>query len=209
MSMPTAKILSGIERSRGYYEQSRPLFQKLLAEGQAPQVLWIGCSDSRIVPELIAGAEPGDLFVMRNVANIVPPYGTGQTSSGAAIEYAIRHLHVPHAVICGHTDCGGIKALGSRLDLSREPHVVQWIEHARPAATRVEAAGVPEEARHLAIVRANVLLQMDNLRSYDAVRVALRDGKLTLHGWVYHLETGEIERYEAQTGRWTPLQDSD
>ncbi|MBN1657856.1 MAG: carbonic anhydrase [Anaerolineae bacterium] len=203
--MPTPKILRGIERSRGYYEQNRALFDRLVAEGQAPQVLWIGCSDSRIVPELITGAEPGDLFVVRNVANVVPPYGTGETSAGAAIEYAIRHLHVPHAVICGHTDCGGIKALGAPLDLGHEPHIVRWVEHARPAATKVEAAGWPEEARHLAIVRENVLLQMDHLRSYDPVRAAGRAGRLTLHGWVYHLESGEIERYDTGTSRWVPL----
>jgi len=203
--MPTDKILNGVERFRGYRQQNRALFDRLATEGQAPQVLWIGCSDSRIVPEVITGAEPGDLFVVRNIANIVPPYGTGQTSPGAAIEYAVRHLHVPQIVLCGHTDCGGIRALGTQLDQSREPHIVSWIEHVRPAVTRVEAAGLPTEAQHLAIVRENVLLQIDNLRSYDPVRAGERDGKLTLHGWVYHIETGEVERYDAATRSWIPL----
>lgn len=206
--MPTPEILSRIERSRNYYEQNRALFERLVTEGQAPQVLWIGCSDSRIVPEVITGAQPGDLFVVRNVANIVPPYGTGEVSPGAAIEYAVLHLHVPHIVICGHTDCGGIKALGGPLDLGGEPHLVRWVELARPAATTVEAAGLPEEARHLATVRANVLLQMGNLRSYDVVRSAERAGRLTVHGWVYHLETGEIEHYDAETRSWLSLEGS-
>lgn len=203
--MPTAKILSGIGRFGDYYQQNRALFERLVTQGQAPQVLWIGCSDSRIVPELITGAEPGDLFVVRNVANIVPPYGMGETSAGAAIEYAIRHLHVPHAVICGHTNCGGIKALGSALDASHEPHVIRWIEHARSAATAVEAAGLPQEEQHLATVRENVLLQIDHLRSYDPVRAAERAGKLTLHGWVFHLETGAVERYDTEAKCWSAI----
>ena len=133
--MPTAKILSGIGRFRDHYQQNLTLFERLATQGQAPAVLWIGCSDSRVVPEVITSAEPGELFVLRNIANVIPPYGTGETSAGAAIEYAIRHLHVSHAVVCGHTDCGGIKALGKPLDMGHEPHVVRWLEHARPAAT--------------------------------------------------------------------------
>jgi carbonic anhydrase len=204
--MPTPKIMAGLGQFQEYYLANTDLFDRLATQGQAPEVLFIGCSDSRVVPELITGAEPGDLFVTRNLANVVPPYGTGEMGVGAVVEYAVLHLHVKHAVICGHTDCGGIKALDATLDRSREPHIARWIENARPALTKVEASGIPPEDRHLATVRENVLLQLDHLRSYDPVHDGERAGTLTLHGWVYHLDTGEIEAYDARNGTWSVLE---
>lgn len=204
--MPTDKIVRGIGRFQKYFEENRGLFERLVAEGQRPELLFIGCSDSRIVPELITGARPGDLFVIRNVANLVPPYGTGETAVGAVVEYAVLHLHVRHILLCGHTDCGGIKALDAPPNWSREPHLARWIEHARPAKTRVEAGNLPAEERHLATVRQNVLLQLEHLRSYDPVGDGEGAGTLTLHGWVYHLETGIVEAYDPQAGTWAPLQ---
>ena len=145
-TMPTPKIMAGLGRFEEYYLENAELFERLATQGQSPQVLFIGCSDSRVVPELLTGAEPGDLFVTRNVANIVPPYGTGEMGVGAVVEYAVLHLRIKHIVILGHTDCGGIKALDVPPDWSREPHLARWIEHARPAQTKVEASGVlPEE----------------------------------------------------------------
>ncbi|MGD8627344.1 MAG: carbonic anhydrase [Anaerolineae bacterium] len=202
--MPTDKILAGIGRFQEEFQANRALFERLAIK-QEPKMLFITCSDSRVAPELITGAEAGDLFVARTIANIVPPYGTGAIGAGAVIEYAILHLHMEHIVICGHTDCGGIKGLDAALDLSREPHIARWLDLARPAKTKVEAGGFPQEARHLATVRENVLLQLENLRSYDPVRDALRAGSLALHGWVYHLESGAIEAYDAESGTWKPL----
>jgi carbonic anhydrase len=204
--MPTAKILTGIHAFEGHYEERRELFGRLATEGQSPEVLFISCSDSRVPPELITGSDPGDLFVLRLVANIVPPYGVGQEAVGAAIEYSILQLGIRQIVICGHTDCGGVKALDDQPDWSRAPHIARWIEHARPAKTQVEARGVAEADRHLAIVRENVLLQLDRLRSYDPVCTAERAGSLTLHGWVYHLESGKIEAWMPETKQWSALQ---
>jgi len=203
--MPTPKILAGIGHFEQVFEENREMFERLAAQGQAPEVLSIGCSDSRVPSELLTQLEPGDLFVTRNVANIVPPFGTGEMSVGAVVEYAVLHLHVKHIVVLGHTDCGGIKALDSQADWSREPHIARWIEHARPAKTKVEASGLPPEERHLAIVRENVLLQVEHLRSYDPVRQGERDGTLALHGWVYHLEKGTFEAYDPETGAWSPV----
>jgi carbonic anhydrase len=203
--VPTTKILAGIGRFQEYYQENQELFERLAIQGQAPDVLLIGCSDSRVPSELITQIDPGDLFVARNVANIVPPYGTGEMGVGAVIEYGVLHLHVEHIVICGHTDCEGIKALDTPPDWSREPHIARWIEHARPAKTKVEASGPQASGRHLAIVRENVLLQLEHLRSYDPVREGQRAGTLALHGWVYHLETGEVEAYDSEAGNWTPL----
>jgi carbonic anhydrase len=203
--MPTAKILAGIGQFHDHFEERRDLFDRLATEGQSPDVLFISCSDSRVVPELLTGAEPGDLFVIRSVGNLVPPYGVGEMGVGTGLEYALRHVGVRHLILCGHTDCGGIKALDAPPDWSREPHLARWIEHARPARTRIEASGIPAEERHLATVRENVLLQLEHLRTYDPVREGERAGTLTLHGWVYRLETGTIEAYDEATATWTPL----
>ena len=203
--MPTDRIRAGVGRFREYFEENRELFELLAAEGQAPQALFICCSDSRVAPEWLTQSDPGDLFVTRNVGNIVPPYGSGQTSIGAVIEFAVLQLAVRHIILCGHTDCGGIRALDQPADCWGQPHLARWIEYARPARTQVEASGLPEEDRHLAAVRANVLLQLENLRSYDPVRAGERAGALTLHGWVYHLEAGIIEACDSETGSWSPL----
>lgn len=203
--MPTPKILNGIGRFEQHFVENLDLFERLATEGQSPEVLFITCSDSRVVPELLTGTGPGEIFVLRHLGNIVPPYGIGEMSTGAVVEFAVRHLHVGHIVICGHTDCGGIQALDAPPDWSREPHIARWIEHARPAQTRVEARGTQVVDRHLAIVRENVLLQLEHLRSYDPVREEEGAGSLALHGWVYRLEEGTIEAHDPQTGLWSPV----
>ena len=204
--MPTSGILAGIGRFREYYTENQELFELLADDGQDPHALFIGCSDSRVAPELLTQSEPGDLFVTRNLGNIVPPYGSGQTDIGAVVEYAVLEIGVRHIILCGHTDCGSIRALDRVADWMREPHIARWIEYARPARTQIEASGLPEEERHLATVRANVLLQLENLRSYDAVRAGEMAGALTLHGWVYHVETGLIEAYGSETYAWSPVE---
>ena len=207
--MPTPKIVAGIGRFQEQYRENQDLFERLAVQGQSPEVMFIGCSDSRVPTELLAQVEPGELFVFRNVANIVPPMGTGEMSVGASVEFAILHLGVKHIVVNGHTDCGGIKALDAAVDWSREAHIARWIDHARPAKTSVEARGLPEEKRHLAIVRENVLIQLEHLRSYDAVRAGERAGTLSLHGWVYHLDSGTFERYDPSSGEWEAVAAAD
>lgn len=203
--MPTLKILNGIRQFQDQFRADSERLVRLATEGQRPHVLMIACSDSRVAPELITGAELGDLFVVRTVGNVVPPFGTGEGSLGTAIEYAVLHLHVQHVVVCGHTCCGCLRGLESAPDWNREPHIARWIEHARPAKTKVEASGLPAEELALAVARENVLLQLQNVRSYDAAREAERSGKVTLHGWVYRLETGAIEAYDAESGGWMAL----
>ena len=202
--MPTDRILAGIGRFHRLFEENRELFESMAAEGQNPQALFIGCCDSRAAPEWITQCDPGDLFVTRNVGNIVPPYGSGQSSIGAVIEFAVLQLEVRHVILCGHTDCGAIRDLDRAADWLAKPHIARWIEYCRPAKTQIEATGLPAEDRHLATVRANVLLQLENLRSYDPVRTGESSGTLTLHGWVYRLMTGIIEAYDSETGSWSP-----
>jgi carbonic anhydrase len=187
---------------RDFFLKHGQLLARLVSEGQSPEIFFIGCDDSRAIPEAITGAGPGDLFVLRNLANVVPPYGMGERAVGATLEYAVRHLEVKHIILCGHTECGGIKALDAYLDPLREPHLASWIEYARPAQTQVDARGVDPAARHQTIVEQNVLLQLENLRTYDTVRQALETAALTLHGWIYDLSTGRISHWEPSAGRF-------
>jgi carbonic anhydrase len=187
---------------RDFFQNHGQLLARLIGEGQSPEVFFIGCDDSRVIPEAITGARPGDLFVLRNLANVVPPYGTGERAVGATLEYAVRHLKVKHIILCGHTECGGIQALDVHWDQLREPHLARWIEYVRPAQTQVDARGVDPAARHQTIVEQNVLLQLENLRTYDTVRQALETDELTLHGWVYDLSTGRISNWEPSAGRF-------
>lgn len=187
---------------KDFFQAHRQLFNRLFNEGQSPEILFIGCDDSRVIPEAIIGARPGDLFVMRSVANVIPPYGLGERAAGATLEYAVYHLKVQHIIVCGHTDCGGIQALDACLDQLREPHLARWIEYARPAQTQVDAKGVDPAARHRAIVEQNVLLQLGNLKTYDVTREALGGNKLTLHGWVYDLSTGRVSYWDGAANRF-------
>ena len=199
------RLLEGYRHFREKYESDHEVFDRLAEEGQHPKVMWIGCADSRVVPELITGADPGELFDLRNIANVVPPASSAACATGAAVEYAVRHLRVEHIVVCGHTDCGGIAALAAELDGAAEPHIVTWLELARPARERVLSAGVPEAERSLEIIKTNVLMQLDNLRTYGCVAEAERAGRVKLHGWLYDLREGRISAWDPDSGDWTAI----
>lgn len=196
-------LLAGHQRFQDHFTAQRT-FYATLAEVQSPFALWIGCVDSRVVPEQITGAAPGDLLVVRNVANIVPPEGTGNDAVGSAIEFAVGTLRVPHAIICGHTECGGIAALGQSLSQSSEPHLARWVEWARPAASAMSVAA-SEEARYLETVRANILLQRQNLLTYRPVREAAAAGTLKVHAWLYDLHEGRLWAHDQGADAWRPL----
>lgn len=197
--MPQDTLLKSSQALRAeFFKGNAELFAALSHQGQFPAAMFIGCSDSRVVPERLMGANPGDLYVLRDVANLVPPFGTGGDAVGAVIEYAVLHLHVKHIIICGHTDCGGINALDGQVDYASEPHTARWLELARPAQTQVDAQGVDPERRHRAVVEQNVLNQLANLQTYDPVRRALEADELELHGWVYDLSTGRISYWDPE-----------
>ena len=130
------------------------------------------------MPELITGADPGELFNVRNIANVVPPADSTDSATGAAVEYAVIHLGVQHIVVCGHTECGGIAALAGEPEPERQPNIVSWLEFARPARERALAAGVAEEDLYLETIKTNVLIQMDNLRTYPSVAEGEAAGNL-------------------------------
>jgi carbonic anhydrase len=200
--MPTSKLISGHQKFREKFDSDHEVFEKLAEEGQNPKVMWIGCADSRVVPELITGADPGELFDVRNIANVVPPAASAACATGAAVEYAVVHLKVSHIVVCGHTECGGIKALESPLQTEGEPHIAAWLDFARPARERVVGSGVSDSEQYLETIKTNVLMQCDNLRTYPCVTARERAGELSVHGWLYDLHTGRILAFDEISESW-------
>jgi carbonic anhydrase len=194
-------FLEGNTRFReGVFEPQRHLFQALV-EGQKPEALWIGCSDSRVPANMVIDAGPGKLFVHRNVGNIVAPDGP---NLAAFLEFAIHHLRVPDVVLCGHSRCGAMTALANEPpDADGATPIGRWLGHARAARDAVDARGqaLDPEDRLEAIVVENVRLQLRNLMTFDCVSRAVARGQLHLHGLVYRLETGHLEVVETVKGR--------
>jgi carbonic anhydrase len=188
------RLIDGALRFQGeVYQEHRDLF-RVLATGQQPEALLITCSDSRVMPELIIQAKPGDLFVCRNAGNIAPPYSDHSGGVTATIEYAVAVLSVKHIIVCGHSDCGAMKALLHPDKLQGLPAVKSWLHHASRAevVVRENHPELDEKARIDALIEENVLAQLDNLRTHPSVASRLKSGTLSLHGWVYDIESGQI-----------------
>lgn len=175
-----------------------------LAKGQSPSTLFITCSDSRIVPELVTQTAPGELFVLRNAGNLVPPYDESAPSGEAAtIEFAIEVLKVRDVIVCGHSHCGAIAGLMQPDTLSKLPLVKNWLQHAektREAISRVSAPNEAGKAQFTAAIEANVKVQLAHLRTYPCVVEAEARGELNLHGWFYRFETGDVNALVDETG---------
>ena len=203
------KLIEGIRQFQSNYVPSHKALMKELSKGQHPRVLFIGCSDSRVSPEIITQSEIGDLFIIRNAGNIIPPFEAANGGEGATIEYAIDALGIQQVIICGHTQCGAMKGLLQLGELEdKMPLVYEWLNNA--AATRklvCDNYGHLEKKEMLnALVAENVLTQIDNLRTYPVIRSKLYSGELSIHGWVYKIETGEVLNYDAETHAFTPPQ---
>jgi len=136
---------------------------------------------------------------------VVPPAASAACATGAAVEYAVIHLKVRHIVVCGHTECGGIKALEEPSDPNREPHITSWLEFARPAREKVLDSDVPESDHYLETIKTNILMQCENLRSYPCVADREQTGELSTHAWLYDLRTGKILAFDAASGQWSPV----
>jgi carbonic anhydrase len=205
------KLIRGLhEFQSNVVAKEREFFQKL-ALGQKPEALFITCSDSRIQPSFITQTRPGDLFIVRNAGNIVPPY-SHETGGGeaATIEYAVAALSVSDIVVCGHSHCGAMTALLEPANLEGLPLMAKWLGHAE-ATRRIisENYGQLEGAALLtATVEENVLVQLENLRTHPTVSARLVKGTLRLHAWVYKIETGEVFSYDPEKGQFMPLADT-
>lgn len=201
------KLIEGIHHFQA--ETFRPLqglFEQL-SRGQSPETLFITCSDSRIDPNLLTRSRPGELFILRNAGNIVPPHGPAAGGEAATIEFAVAGLGVKDVIVCGHSHCGAMKGLLEPAAVADLPAVATWLAHAETTRRIVR-----ENYQHLAgeklltaTVEENVLVQLENLRTLPAVAARLRKGDLHLHGWVYKIETGEVFAYDPGPGQFVPL----
>lgn len=203
------RIVQGVLRFKNLvFPQHRETFVKL-RHGQKPEALFITCADSRVEPTLVTQSKPGDLFICRNAGNIVPPYGEVIGGVSATIEYAVLALGVRDIILCGHSDCGAMKAVLHPEHVAEMPSVAGWLRFADSVRSSVK-----ENYRHLqgedllrAAIEENVLVQMDHLRTHPSVAARVRKGAVKLHGWYYDIGTGEVTAYDPSQNRFVPLRE--
>jgi carbonic anhydrase len=195
------RILDGLHRFQTeIFPEERDLFARL-ASSQSPEALFLTCSDSRIVPDLLTQTKPGDLFICRVIGNVVPPYPDAVGGVSATIEYAVGVLGVEDVIVCGHTDCGVMKGVLNPEAVKDLPAVSAWLDYAQPARERAGSDDL------VALAEQNVVQQIENLKTHPAVQHRLSKLDLGLHGWMYHLAEGQVTRYDAEAGRFVPARD--
>lgn len=203
------KLVEGLHKFQSEIFHSHQELFDALSKGQEPETLFITCSDSRISPNLITQTKPGDLFILRNAGNLVPTYGPVSSHGGEAgtIEFAVAGLGVRHIVVCGHTLCGAIKGLLDPASVEKMPAVKTWLQHAESTKRVMEENYNHLEGTELltAAIEENVLSQLENLRTHPAVRARIARGELSLYGWVYKMETGEVYQYDNEGGQFSPI----
>ncbi len=192
------------------FKQNEHRFKKLVEEGQKPKALFIGCSDSRVMPAMITGSEAGDLFIIRNIGNFVAPFrpDSDYHATAAAIEYAVSVLQISDIIVCGHSHCGAIASLYKEIEPTEENlHTVKWLELGMPAKkiALMSHKDRPKEALLRYTEKISVIHQLDHLLTYPAVKRRVEEGSLFLHGWHYDIETGEIEYYDDEAYMFMPL----
>lgn len=203
------KLVEGIHQFQNDIFSSKQRLFETLVDGQHPLALFITCSDSRIDPSLITQTDPGELFIMRNAGNIVPPYGTNNGGEAATIEFAVRALGVRDVVICGHSHCGAMNGVLSPEKLDDLPAVRNWLAYADSTQRimRENYAHITEaDARLTVTVEENVLVQLEHLRTHPSVAAALARKEINLHAWVYKFETGQVFAYDPAAGQYVPLE---
>ncbi|HEY5377508.1 MAG TPA: carbonic anhydrase [Polyangiaceae bacterium] len=201
------KLVKGIHSfQRGFFASHRALFEQLETSGQQPETLFITCSDSRVVPNLITNAAPGELFIVRNVGNVVPsadlPGGTA-----AAIQYAVEVLNVENVIVCGHTQCGALKAILDPESVAHLEYVKRWVKSTIDVKNLIDEkyAHLSGEAKLTAAIQENVLAQLEHLRNYPFVAKRMDAGKLHLNGWIFDVGRGEVFDYDPEHGEFLPL----
>jgi carbonic anhydrase len=209
-SMPLSRIIQGVNQFHSdYFSTHQELFEQL-SQGQTPDVLFITCSDSRIDPCLITQSPPGRLFVIRNIGNIVPTYGSASITEAAAIEYAVQALGVKEIIVCGHSHCGAMRGLlqvGTLADTM--PMVYSWLRTHGEPTRRVVIDNYPNETTEQLLkiaIEQNILTQIENLETYPVVRSCLHAGTLNLHAWIYEIESGSVYTFDANQRRFTLLE---
>lgn len=201
------KLIRGIHDFQTTHFNEQQEFYLQLSKGQSPETLLITCSDSRIMPGQVTQSTPGELFVLRNAGNIIPPYGASTGGEGATIEYAVAALNVSHIIVMGHSHCGAMKGLLNPAEIAPLPLVAGWLKHAE--ATRQVVAENYQDCTGMdllnAAIKENVLVQLDNLRTYPAVAARLAKGTLQLHAWIYEIEHGKILAFDPENMHFAPV----
>ncbi len=203
------RLLAGVRRfQRDLYPERREAYQQLVREGQKPHALFITCADSRIDPELITQSGPGEIFVSRNIGNLVPAHGSDISGSvPAIIEYAVTALKVSHLVVCGHTDCGAMIGLLHPEKVTGLPMVTSWLRNGDAALSIVRSrnTATDEHSTLEELTRENVLLQLHHLRTHPSVAGRLAQGSLALSGWVYDIAHGTVAIYDEEQRKFLPV----
>lgn len=205
-------LIEGYKKFRSqYFSGDSAVFEKLVRHGQHPKVLMIACSDSRVDPAIITNCEPGDLFVVRNVANLVPPYQADDSHHGtsAALEFAVCNLKIRHVVVFGHSQCGGIRALVENADIPYPSYsfVSKWMELAQSACDQTyqnhPTASLEEKAHHCG--HYAIINSLNNLMTFPWIVDGIQQGNLFIHGWFFDLSTGSIDACNLKTGTFEEL----
>jgi carbonic anhydrase len=203
------KLEAGIHHFQAnYFANNRRLFEKLAENGQKPETLFITCSDSRVVPNLITTAAPGELFIVQNVGNIVPSVDRGVLGGvSAAIQFGVEVLQVDQIIVCGHTGCGAVDAILHPERVTHLPFVNRWLAESSSIPTLIEEryGNLEGEARMNAAVQENVLVQLENLRSFDFVARRLDAGLININGWVFKIATGQVFDYDPVSEQFLQL----
>ena len=201
------KIIDGARKFKAKAYGEREKLFKELATSQSPDVLFITCSDSRVDPSLITQSDPGELFIIRNAGNIIPPHSLVTGGTTASTEYAVGVLGVRHIVVCGHTDCGAMRGAMARESLAELPHVCEWLSHCDAAVRIVRENYKTEntEQELKTLIERNVVVQIQHLKTHPYVAARLQAGKVQIHGWVYDIGSGTFKTYDEATDTFVDL----
>ncbi len=207
------KLIQGIvEFRKGLTKEKRALFAKL-ALGQRPDVLFIGCSDSRVVPNLFASTDPGDLFVIRNMGNLIPPVDSNdqENSVPSAIEFSVMALNVSDIIVCGHSECGAMQALSLGVEKLTCPHLQSWLKYAEESLNKVRKGFVidPSLSEHNQLSQVNVLVQTQHILSYPSVRERVEKKQLRVHGWWFDIAQADVYCYEQSLQRFVLIDEKE
>ena len=202
------RLLDGVRHfCKNEYPDRQEIYDQVTRDGQRPHTLFVTCADSRVDPELITQSGPGDIFVARNIGNIVPAYGEMMGGVSAVVEYAVSALEVDQVVVCGHADCGAMRGLLHREKLEGMPAVQNWLQNSHAALSIADALYSREDKSHFLdeLTRQNVLLQVNHTRTHPSVAGRVAQGRLAVYGWVYDFRSGSVLMYDEAEKQFAPI----
>lgn len=208
MEVVVKKILAGVHRFMTEdVPQHKDFFEKAAARKQNPMALFITCSDSRVHPNRITDTDPGELFLLRNAGNMVPPFGASWGGEGATIEYALTVLGIRHIIVCGHSQCGAVSAMLSGGDFPDQPNIKAWLQNAEATRqiVRSKYPNLTGEALARVAAEENVLVQINQIATHPHVAALLGTGELNMYGWYYDIGSGQVREFDEETGKFEEL----